>query len=495
MVTFTTDPRIAYARARQQAGMKRAMTPYQLPRNPYGGSPIAGNLQRLADALGSRMFGADAARLQEGQKTAQSKILARLLGAQTGVPGREQYARGQIQVPTQDVQVTGEYRPTPTGGGWQRLTIDDTGATVPDPAVLDPAVLKTAGLSPGEYSILERKAKLAGEKISEAERIDFATRKLTEARTQDERKYWLGQIDAVKAAERDLDVPKLKEWQADLAVLTRDGMPRADAEDIAFGRFKIIIDNKGNKTIVNLRTKEVINLDSLPSASQNIVTDLDQDPDKKPPAELTDKQYWKQKIGRFSEERYRLKSLFTRLHRRTSPVTGVVPWLQEVGEATLGQIPGFEGWFQSDEAAQMRQALETENQLLIKTMQQSPKFAEGERKAIAKEVEITPAILQSHLMLRNKMISIAKSLTRRLRKYEEDADDYNLTNDARQAAVFRANLMRDYLLTLGVPGYGGFGSLTIVPEEATGDELEDSSTVSDAAILESLGLGPSIPGG
>jgi len=205
MVTFTTDPRIAYARARQQAGMKQAMTPYQLPRNPYGGSPIAGNLQRLADALGARWAGADAARLQEGQKTAQSKILARLLGAQTGVPGREQYARGQIQVPTQDVQVTGEYRPTPTGGGWQRLTIDDTGATVPDPAVLDPAVLKTAGLSPGEYSILERKAKLEGAKISEAERISFAEKKLGEATTQKDRKYWLAQVDAIKAAERALD--------------------------------------------------------------------------------------------------------------------------------------------------------------------------------------------------------------------------------------------------------------------------------------------------
>ena len=206
MVPFTTDPRIAYARARQQAGMKQAMTPYQLPRNPYGGSPVAGNLQRLADALGARWAGADAARLQEGQKTAQSQILANLLRGQTGVPGSEQYARGQIQVPTQDVQVTGEYRPIPTGGDWQRLTIDDTGATV-----IDPAVLKTAGLSPGEYSILERKAKLEGAKISEANRIAFATQKLGEATTQDERKYWLGQIDAAEAAGREMDVAEAKD--------------------------------------------------------------------------------------------------------------------------------------------------------------------------------------------------------------------------------------------------------------------------------------------
>jgi hypothetical protein len=109
-------------------------------------------------------------------------------------------------VPTQDVQVTGEYRPIPTGGDWQRLTIDDTGATV-----IDPAVLKTAGLSPGEYSILERKAKLAGAERSEAERISFATQKLGEATTQDERKYWLGQIDAAEAAGREMDVAEAKD--------------------------------------------------------------------------------------------------------------------------------------------------------------------------------------------------------------------------------------------------------------------------------------------
>jgi hypothetical protein len=201
MVTFTTDPRIAYARARQQAGMKQAMTPYQLPRNPYGGSPIAGNLQRLADALGARWAGGDAARLQEGQQGARSKILAELLGAETGVPGSEQYARGPMLVPTQDVQATGEYKRTPVGGDWQRVDIDDTGATV-----IDPAVLKTAGLSLGEYSIAKREAKLAGTERSQAERIAFATQKLGEATTQKDRKYWLAQVDALKAAVREMNV-------------------------------------------------------------------------------------------------------------------------------------------------------------------------------------------------------------------------------------------------------------------------------------------------
>jgi len=206
MVTFTTDPRIAYARARQQAGMKRAMTLPELPRNPYGGSPIGINVQRLADALGSRMFGADAARLQEGQQGARSKILAELLGAETGVPGSEQYERGPMLVPTQDVQATGEYRRTPVGGDWQRVDIDDTGATV-----IDPAVLKTAGLSLGEYSIAKRKAKLAGAERSQAERIAFATQKLGEATTQDDREYWLAQVDALKAAVREMNVEDAKQ--------------------------------------------------------------------------------------------------------------------------------------------------------------------------------------------------------------------------------------------------------------------------------------------
>jgi hypothetical protein len=212
MVTFTTDPRIAYARARQQAGMKQAMTPYQLPRNPYGGSPVAGNLQRLASALGARWAGGDAVRLQEGQKTARSQILADFLLGETGVPGSEQYARGPMLVPSRDVQATGEYKRTPVGGDWQRLTIDDTGATV-----IDPTVLKIAGLSPGEYSIAKQKAKLAGAKTSEANRIAFATQKLGEATTQKDRKYWLAQVDALKAAVRvmDLDRTIAKEGRAE----------------------------------------------------------------------------------------------------------------------------------------------------------------------------------------------------------------------------------------------------------------------------------------
>jgi hypothetical protein len=69
-------------------------------------------------------------------------------------------------------------------------------------------VLKTAGLSPGEYSIAEQKAKLAGAERSEVERISFAEKKLGEATTQKDRKYWLAQVDAIKAAERALNEAK-----------------------------------------------------------------------------------------------------------------------------------------------------------------------------------------------------------------------------------------------------------------------------------------------
>ena len=81
MVSFIADPRIAQSQAQRQAMMAQALTPYQLPRNPYGGSPVAGNLQRLAAALGARWAGQEASGLQARQQEAQAEVLSGVYGA------------------------------------------------------------------------------------------------------------------------------------------------------------------------------------------------------------------------------------------------------------------------------------------------------------------------------------------------------------------------------------------------------------------------------
>ena len=63
MVTFITDPRIAYAQAARDDYRKRSLAPIQLPRNPYGASPLASALQNLTYGYLAGQEGRQASRL------------------------------------------------------------------------------------------------------------------------------------------------------------------------------------------------------------------------------------------------------------------------------------------------------------------------------------------------------------------------------------------------------------------------------------------------
>tara|TARA_R110002020_G_scaffold56652_6_gene156561 strand:+ start:532 stop:1923 length:1392 start_codon:yes stop_codon:yes gene_type:complete len=82
MVSFIADPRIKRADKQRQLMLARALQPYKLPKNPYGGSPIAGNLQRLAEGWAAGQAGKRATSLEKAQKDAQAKIMAQILQLQ-----------------------------------------------------------------------------------------------------------------------------------------------------------------------------------------------------------------------------------------------------------------------------------------------------------------------------------------------------------------------------------------------------------------------------
>jgi hypothetical protein len=147
----------------------------------------------LAHALSARWKGQEASGLQTQQQEAQGEVGNILLGLQTGTPGAQQYGVNQVDV--------GGF-PEATVGRVARQAIDDAGAAVP----LDSALLGRAGLSAGEYAIEEQQARLAGRERSEANRIAYATEQLGKARTDEERRYWYGQVDALKAAEREFSI-------------------------------------------------------------------------------------------------------------------------------------------------------------------------------------------------------------------------------------------------------------------------------------------------
>jgi hypothetical protein len=137
MVSFIADPRIAQSQAQRQAMLAEALTPYQLPRNPYGGSPVAGNLQKLAAALVARLAGEDANRLQKQQQAAQAAILSGIREA--ALPQSGPFYE-TIQTPVSGIA------PGPGAVQTQIQRIADDGSVLPPEISAETA--RTAGIDP-----------------------------------------------------------------------------------------------------------------------------------------------------------------------------------------------------------------------------------------------------------------------------------------------------------------------------------------------------------
>ena len=152
MATFTTDPRIAYAQGMRKNYMERALSPIQLPQNPYGGSPLASALQRVTEGYLAGQEGRRAAELQKAQSSAQNQILSGLLKAGSARTG--QLSQRQVPLPGPDYAMTRtEY------------SIGDDGAQIP---TIDPTVLEAAGIEPAAYQVALASAKAQGDTLTQA---------------------------------------------------------------------------------------------------------------------------------------------------------------------------------------------------------------------------------------------------------------------------------------------------------------------------------------
>jgi hypothetical protein len=171
MATFITDPRIAYAQAARNDYRKRSLAPIQLPRNPYGGSPVASALQNLTYGYLAGQEGRQANQLQEAQTAAQNEIMGQILrDQQATAPGAGGYfSQSMVSAPD------------PTG---MRAAV---GGTPPQPQVrinrptrptmqpIDARVAKTAGIDPAQLAMLRVKARQQGDKATEAAIMKAAT--------------------------------------------------------------------------------------------------------------------------------------------------------------------------------------------------------------------------------------------------------------------------------------------------------------------------------
>ena len=181
MVTFITDPRIAYAQAARDDYRKRSLAPIQLPRNPYGASPLASALQNLTYGYLAGQEGRQANRLQEAQTAAQNKIMGQILqSSRARPPGEGGYLSQSMVSP-----------PDPTG---MRAAVGDTlppqtQVSVNRPArpatqPIDASLAKTAGIMPAQLEMLRMKAIQQGDAATAKKIAEEAQRGLQNALLQ-----------------------------------------------------------------------------------------------------------------------------------------------------------------------------------------------------------------------------------------------------------------------------------------------------------------------
>ena len=171
MVSFIADPRIKRADKQRQLMLARALQPYKLPKNPYGGSPVWGNLQRLAEGWAAGQAGKRATSLEKAQKDAQGKIMAQILQLQKPPPGSTLNIT-ETAMPISDMDRVQRRQ--------QQVSRRPYSREMP---TISAEVLETAGLSPAGFQLAAQKARTAGKTAYTAAQKEELERGLTKALT------------------------------------------------------------------------------------------------------------------------------------------------------------------------------------------------------------------------------------------------------------------------------------------------------------------------
>jgi hypothetical protein len=83
-------------------------------------------------------------------------------------------------------------------------------------------------------------------------------------------------------------------------------------------------------------------------------------------------------------------------------------------------------------------------------LQNNPKFAEGERKAIEKEINIGPEIFKSVESYESRLVGINQSLQDRLNDAQKTLTS-NISGDERKRAMDNVNAIKLFREKLGLP--------------------------------------------
>lgn len=118
-----------------------------------------------------------------------------------------------------------------------------------------------------------------------------------------------------------------------------------------------------------------------------------------------------------------------------------------VGPAIAGAVMGEEEVRQIETD---RTFVENASRDLIRVLQNNPQFAEGERKAIEKELSIGPEVFRSEDSFDAKLMGVAESLTKR-RSDAQRSLAMNISGDARKYAMDQIAAIDNFMRNLSVP--------------------------------------------
>lgn len=140
---------------------------------------------------------------------------------------------------------------------------------------------------------------------------------------------------------------------------------------------------------------------------------------------------------------------------RRSSIAGPVA----AGASLVNQVPGIgpavAGAVMGEEQVRQMEAdrtfVENASRDLIRVLQNNPQFAEGERKALEKELSIGPEIFRSAESYEAKLLGVAQSLTKRKADAQRSLASGAISLDERKRSMDQIAAIDSFMVNLGIP--------------------------------------------
>jgi hypothetical protein len=151
--------------------------------------------------------------------------------------------------------------------------------------------------------------------------------------------------------------------------------------------------------------------------------------------------------------------------------------LKEGLQSAAVSVPFF-GENVPPESLRARTTITNANAELVRALQQSPRFSEGERQAIAREFALEPGTFMTDKSFLTKMVAINESVQRRLRNVHSTLADPNVGKDDARDAKRQIRALENYSNVLNLPPVVGG------PDEVRRLGLEDGAKFIDRNTMK-----------